>query len=250
MLIPAFLRQLNYEQIPILSTIEQASYITDDDSIKMIKPWANVRDILEYIACIEFSKAQLKSLPTGKELGSHHLTPARYDSASMVFFSQAALDNMAVWLNKTFSLGIKSGNNVSFYKREIKPKLEEKNQRFSDILQNHEDFIMRLNSYRMEWLHRVAGGALLTGDAPPSCPNSNLSIQVPIDPEIPKYSDNPKSYRRKIERTRQKNAGRWLMPVEEFAEHVSGTTTTIVIQLLEVAYHTYREETTQSPGPA
>jgi len=233
-LLPPDLQALHYGEIPVLAKLNEISYLHKDDHIQPIYPWAGVRDILEYLTCVEYAKTRLLALPTGRALGSINVTPARHDSASLVFFSQAALDNLAVWLNGVFELGLK-GNNVSFYKNQIKPLLNEKHQGFCLLLDEYEEFIQRLNSYRMEWLHRVAGGAQIYSDKSPSEPDANISIQVPIDPEIPSLVSEPKKYLKRIQKVQAKNSGQWLMPINEFAEYIQGNTKELVVRLLHEA---------------
>jgi hypothetical protein len=234
LLIPPDLRALGYDEIPVIAKLNEMSYVNEETHIQPVYPWAGVRDILEYVTCIEFSKSRLLDLPTGRALGSINVTPARYDSASLVFFAQATLDNLAVWLNETYSLGMK-GNNASFYKNEIKSKLNEQHNDFGSVLDEYADFIQNLNSYRMEWLHRVAGGAQIYSDKSPSEPGANISIQVPIDPIIPSLASDPKKYRKRIQKVQSKNKGKWLMPIDEFAVYIHGNTKDLLIKMLGVA---------------
>lgn len=232
MLLPSDLRAIGYGELPVIMKLNELSYVHEEDHIQQVYPWAGVRDILEYMTCVEFAKARLLELPTGRALGSVNITPARHDSASLVFFAQATLDNLAVWLNGVFELNLK-GNNVSFYKKQIKSKLIEHNSDFTQVLDSYADFIQNLNSYRMEWLHRVAGGAQIYSDESPSEQEANISIQVPIDPEIPSLASEPKKYLKRIQKVQQKNGGRWLMPIDEFAVYIQSKTKDLLIEILE-----------------
>lgn len=231
MILPSSLA--GFEKIPVIQKINSMSFGEREDAIYNIEPWASLRDIFEYVACVEFAKERLLNLPKGKALGSINITPARYDSASLVFFAQASLDNLAVWLNSVFDLGL-NGANISFYKHKIKPALETKHPKFSSILQKHSPFIENLNAYRMEWLHRIAGGAEIYSDKAPSDPDANISIQVPIDPTIPSLSSEPTLYLERIQKVQHENGGRWLMPIEEFTEYIRNQTLELVIEILEV----------------
>ncbi len=237
LILPPDLRAIGYDSIPVIAKLNDIGYIHHEDHIQPVYPWSEVRDILEYISCVEYSKSRLLNLPTGKLLGSIHVTPARHDSASLVFFAQATLDNLAVWLNGVFDLGLK-GNNVSFYKNQIKPKLNNEHNDFNMVLDDYADFIQKLNSYRMEWLHRVSGGAQIYSDKNPSDPAAEISIQVPIDPEIPSLVSDPKKYLKRIQKVRSKNGGKWLMPIDEFACYIHGNTKDLVIKLLDVTVTT------------
>ncbi|MCO7190196.1 MULTISPECIES: hypothetical protein [unclassified Pseudoalteromonas] len=232
MLLPPDLRTLGYGELPVIIKLNELSYVHEDEHIQPVYPWAGVRDILEYVTCVEFAKSRLLALPTGRALGGVNVTPARHDSASLVFFAQATLDNLAVWLNDVFQLNLK-GNNVSFYKNQIKLKLGEKYCGFTQVLDDYEHFIQNLNSYRMEWLHRVAGGAQIYSDKAPSEPDANISIQVPIDPVIPSLASERQRYLKRIQKVQQKNGGKWLMPIDEFAVHIQSKTKGLLIELLE-----------------
>jgi hypothetical protein len=232
MLLPPDLRALGYGEIPIIIKLNEFSYVHTEDHIQPVYPWAGVRDILEYLTCVEFAKSRLLTLPTGIALGSIHVTPARHDSASLVFFAQATLDNLAVWLNEVFDLKLKN-TDISFYKNRIKQKLQEHYFEFAQVLEDYDDFIKNLNSYRMEWLHRVAGGAQIYSDKAPSESGARISIQVPIDPVIPSLSSEPEKYLKKIREVQSKNGGRWLMPIDEFAIHIQSKTKELLLRLLE-----------------
>lgn len=237
MILTSDLIQLGYDKNPIISQLNKISFQENNTSIEPVYPWASLRDIFEYFTCVEFAKSSLLQLPKGKELGSVHLTPARYDSASLVFFSQATLDNLAVWLNTSFSLGLK-GNNVSFYKSQIKPKLASKNDSFGLVLDEYSDFIDKLNLYRMEWLHRLAGGASLYADRPINDPDVEMSIQVPIDPEIPSLISEPKKYLKRIKKVQSQNSGNWLVPIDDFAIYIHENTKTLTLKLIEISLET------------
>ena len=231
MILPSSLA--GFEKIPVIQKINSMSFIEREGAVYIVEPWASLRGIFEYVACVEFAKERLLNLPKGKALGSINITPARYDSASMVFFAQASLDNLAVWLNGAFELGLK-GNNISFYKDKIKPALETKHGRFSSVLQKYAPFIANLNAYRMEWLHRLAGGAEIYSDKAPSDSGANISIQVPIDPTIPSLASQPSLYLERIQKVQHENGGRWLIPIDEFAQYIRAKTIELVIEILEV----------------
>lgn len=232
MILPSSLA--SFDKIPVIAKINSMSFVERDNAIYNVEPWASLLDIFEYVACVEFAKEQLLNLPKGKSIGSANNIPARYNSVSMVFFAQASLDNLAVWLNKTFDLALK-GNNVSFYKDKIKPKLESKYAKFSSILETHGPFITNLNSYRMEWLHRIAGGANIYTDKIPSDPDANVSIQIPIDPTIPSLVSQPTLYLERIKKVQFENGGRWLIPIDEFAEYIRNNTVHLIIEILEAS---------------
>lgn len=234
MILPSFLTQLGYDAFPIVQKLNSISYIEKEGHIDHIQPWYDFRDIFEYLSCVEFARNQLLQLPTGRALGSINIVPARYNSASLVFFAQATFDNLAVWLNRIHNLGLK-GNSISFYKSQIRPLLGIKNKHYEVILSEHNEFILKLNSYRMEWLHRLAGGAEVYSDKSPSEPDANISIQIPIDPVIPSLRSDSKKYLERVQNVQRKNGGKWLVPVSEFANEIADTTKTLTLKIAEVA---------------
>jgi hypothetical protein len=234
MILPPYLRSLGYDSIPVFKKLDKLSYEHKEDHIQPVYPWAEIRDILEYLSCVEFSKGRILELPTGRALGSKNVIPARYDSASLVFFAQATLDNLAVWLNDFFELNL-NGTNRFFYKNKIKSALSTQHAEFGELLNENEEFIQKLNSYRMEWLHRIAGGAQIYSDKSPSGPDANISIEVPIDPEIPGLSSESQKYIKRIQKVQTKNDGKWLMSIEDFATYIQSNTKELLIRLLEEA---------------
>jgi len=173
-------------------------------------------------------------LPKGKAIGSVEEVTARYNSASLVFFCQAALDNLAVWLNKSHRCGL-SGTNVSFYKKEIKKLLSDIDADYGAFLDKSDDFIQRLNSYRMEWLHRLHGGAEVYSNKSPADPEANISIEIPIDPEIPSLRGDPKKYIKRIQKVQREHGGKWLVPIEQFANEITEETKSLIFGLLEIS---------------
>lgn len=156
MIIPGYLQSLGYLEHSILRELSDRSFEEDVDVVRDIKPWSELRNVFDYVECMEWAVRNLDSLPINGP--GMDLTPARYDSASLVFFAQATLDNMAVWLNDAYSIGLK-GNEISFYKSKMRNKLVLIDEGFSKCLDEYSEFVGRLNGYRMLWLHRIAGGA-------------------------------------------------------------------------------------------
>lgn len=234
MILPSYLRQLGYEQSPTFSRLDTISYVDKGDHLEPVVPWYQLEDVLDYLCCVELARHRLLSLPKGSALGSKDIVPARHDSASLVFFSQATLDNIAVWLNRTYTLGLR-GTQVSFYKSRIAHLLADQDLEYVALLTARSVFIQRLNSYRMQWLHRLAGGARLFSDKVPSDPDANVSIQVPIDPAILSLRTDSRHYLERIEEVRGENHGEWLMPVDVFANYIADGTVGLVTGLIEIA---------------
>lgn len=235
MILSGALRELGYLQIPLLGRLDSKSFVETIDAIKMVKPWSELRDVFEYVSCMECAVERLDSLPVGNALGSVNLTPARYDSAALVFFAQATLDNLAVWMNSVYSLGL-SNSEISFYKNKMPKLLTSIDPGFKVSFDEYGKFVRRLNDYRMEWLHKISGGAEMYGDGVPGFPEANTQILVPLDPKINsvRFVDH-KEYCRRVTQCEKENDGKWLIPVSDFAHEIKESTLALVLSLLEVS---------------
>mgnify|MGYP006190815135 CR=1 FL=1 len=238
MIIPSYLRQLGYMDYPLLSLLDTLSYRESPERIDHVWPWSGLRDVFEFISCMEEAVSRIDSLPTGSDLNTSCLVPARYDSAALVFFAQATLDNIAVWLNSAFKLGL-NNTSIAFYSKEkkMRKKLGEISNEFEDILIKSDDFITELNEYRMHWLHKIAGGAKLYADDSPGAPGTICRIMIPLSPAIDRQDSDHLQRIKIIEETRSRNNGEWLIPVAEFAHDKKEKTIELVLELLRVAHH-------------
>lgn len=234
MLLPPYLRSLGYDALPAMRKLDDISFVEADDHLDPVHPWYDLRDVLEYLSCVEFARQQLLGLPAGRAIGSVDVVPARYNSASLVFFAQATLDNVAVWLNRAYDLGLR-GIEVSFYKNRIARLLGQKDQGFQLVLSRDSSFISHLNSYRMEWLHRLGGGANVYCDKNPMGADAQFSIQVPIDPTLLSLQKDSKRYLERIREVEKENGGKWLLPVGVFANQIADGTRNLTIALIDVA---------------
>ncbi len=110
----------------------------------------------------------------------------------------------------------------------------------------HRPFITKLESYRQEWIHRLTGGANIYNDKSPSEPDANVQIMVPINPSIGQHEHDPKAYVKAVARTRTKNGGKWLYPVEEFADEMADGLKAFLVSFLAAALAEPRFSATQS----
>ena len=197
-------------------------------------PWYDLRDVFDYIACIEFSLHRMGELPVGRAIGTVELIAAKHDSAALVFFAQAALDNLAVWFNNTYDLKLK-GTGISFYSEKMKMQdsLRRIDPRYDAVLAGAYKFIRLLNEYRMAWLHRLAGGARAYCD--PDDPLFIPRIMVPLDPKIHQLMNNHLQYFQRIEQVRLENNGEWLTPVFDFSNFIKEGVLGVVIDMLAIA---------------
>ncbi|MFK3770774.1 hypothetical protein [Pseudomonas putida] len=233
MILPVLLRKIGYMEIPVFRLLDDISHRLQDDALYSQKPWCELRDLFEYVACVEHARQNILGLPTrSSQLGSEHETSARYDSAASVLFAQAALDNLAVWLNNYYDLGLKN-NNISFYKRKMPEFLAKVDRAYIELFDRHEGYVQDLNNYRMAWLHKVSGGARFVAEDP-----SNAEIKVPMAPINFSLTSDPLSYLNEIEKIKSENSGEWLMPASEFVDWVKNGMLYLINDVLTVVTET------------
>jgi hypothetical protein len=122
---------------------------------------------LEYLSCVEFARHALKALPQGIEIGSVHKPAARYHAASLIFFSQATMDQIAVWLKREVPLVI-NGRKCQLHKGELMTALIRKSQTgLVEVLRKNGGFLQEVERFRQTWIHSLAGGASGFMDKPP-----------------------------------------------------------------------------------
>lgn len=207
--IPPYLEQLGYGSIPCVIELSQKAVNEKETQIEFNPFWSDWRGILEYMCCIEFAYNSISQLPKDRQIGSIDVVPARYHSASMVFYSEAILDNISYWLKNEFNLRT-IRQKCSFHRVEFQVELTSKNEKFKLIFDEHNNYLTLLNNYRNEWLHRLAGGAFLASDKSPSESNVHMQIVVPIDPETNIFNSDSKDYIRRIEECKVNNNGKWV----------------------------------------
>ena len=234
LLLPAYLHSLGYADHPSIRELARRAVSVSAEAIQHDAVWSTWRGIFEYLSCVEYARISIKALPVGRAIGSVDIVPARYHSASLVFFAQATLDNLAVWTSGRLKTEIK-GSECAFHKAKFRQALSVYAPAAAKSVQDHEAFVVKLESYRQEWIHRLAGGAQLFSDKAPSEPSATIQIMVPINPSIGQHLQNPESYLRAIARTRTNNGGRWLYPVDEFAEEMGNGLKSFVLVYLEAA---------------
>src|SRR5688500_10157391 len=100
--VPSFLRQLGYLEDPGLIRLAAHLVREDGSQVVMHPDYRRWSGILDYLCCVEYARIAIHQLPTGRTLGSVDVVPARFYSTSLVFFAQACLDNLAVFLNERF----------------------------------------------------------------------------------------------------------------------------------------------------
>lgn len=218
--IPPYLQSLGYATLPELRELSNRAITVTADAITDDPIWSSWRGILEYVCCVEFARDALKKLPSGRSIGSLDVVPAQYHSASLVFFAQATLDNVAVWTSKRLAFSV-HGSDCCFHKSKFNQALLKRVPTVAATVKKHDPFITKLENYRQEWIHRLTGGAQIFSNKPPSDTDAQVQIMVPINPSIGHRRYDPNAYVKAIARTRTNNGGRWLYPVTEFADELT-----------------------------
>jgi hypothetical protein len=232
--LPPYLQTLGYANLPGIRELADRAVIVTTEAIQHESAWSAWRGILEYVSCVEYARGLLKGLPIGRAIGSVDVVPARYHSASLVFFAQATLDNLAVWSSTRLNLDAR-GSDCAFHKSKFNQALAARVPNVAASMQLHAPFVVKLESYRQEWIHRLAGGARVFSDKSPSEPDAEIQIMVPINPSIGQYEHDPNAYLRAVARTRTNNGGRWLYPVAEFADELADALKAFLLAFLVAA---------------
>lgn len=232
--LPPYLQSLGYAELPEMRELSSRAVTISTEAIHTDPIWGPWREIFEYVCCVEHSRELIINLPKGRAIGSADVVPARYHSASLVFFAQATLDNIAVWSSNRIQLAVK-GSDCAFHKTKFNLALAGNSPTAAASVRLHEPFIKKLESYRQEWIHRLTGGASIYSDKPPTDPGSNIQIMVPINPSIGQYEHDHQAYIKAVARTQTKNGGKWLYPVEEFANEMADGLKAFIVSFLAAA---------------
>lgn len=237
--LPARLAQLpEYRDAPAVAALLRHSDQLDKYSVTP-NPWHDWRGIFEYLECVEFARNQLAHLASqvpSSDVGFQ----ARYHSVNLVFFAQAMLDNMAMWLcDKLPIAGLAMGNRA-FHKGyaakpAFRPELTAALPGFEAVFVQYEQFVVDLEKYRRAWIHRLAGGASMFSDLVPSDPAAKITIEVPLNPEIAlRAGRDGQEYLELVDATRAANGGRWLQPIDEFGDRFADAARQFTLDSLDV----------------
>lgn len=213
MILPPFLEAspAGYAEMPELLECARRSCAVTPTYLLSDRVWSKWRPILDYVACVEMARQSIKKVTQGLALGSEDVVPAQYHSASLVFFAQAGLDNIALWACEHLGIGI-TGGDCAFHKPRFIKAAIAATPELADFFRTQDAYIRKLGMYRQEWIHRMAGGAQFFADAPP--PEGIPQLMVPMDPRI--HGTTADSIA-EMERFRAANGGRWLYTIDEFA---------------------------------
>ena len=226
--VPPFLQARGYCSLAPLVELARRAL---DDRGRRVHPWHAWRGLLEYLSCVEQARECLLGLPTGRSVGSVDVVPARYHSIGLVFVAQALFDNLAEWLRANLQLKVRH-TCTAFHKAAFASAVEARDMVLAQTLAAWRPFIESLERYRHSWIHRLAGGAHVFVDRDsPAVPNATVSINVPIDPRIDVEAPAG-DYIRMVDECKANNAGRWLLPIDEFANTYGDGARDFILQIL------------------
>lgn len=232
-ILPPYLRQFGYCDVVAIQELSDKCFGGD----KWNPWWVEVRGIFEYLACVEYSYQCINDLPKGIDLLYDFCeVKGKYHSATLVFFCQATLDTIAVFLKNKYSLRV-GGANISLSKGIFQEALINKNSEYKKLFENHVDFLNKLNTYRMDWIHRIVGGSMIGGDKRPGDPDltdENISLLIPMDSSFNIYSTDFDAMSAKIEKIKEKNNGKYLYSINEFSEYFLNETKNLVFDIVEM----------------
>jgi hypothetical protein len=179
----------------------------------------------------------LHNLAQSKQTGGLTGLAGRYDAASLVFFGQATLDNVAAWLCRRAGLRI-SGRDCQLHKKRFKRALSKANiretERMIAAIERHGAFLPELERYRQIWIHSLAGGADIYADKSPAEGGVGF-FAVPLDPSIGFAQLDNSEYVRRVQACRDTNSGEWLEPLEHFADRFADGVKAICLDLLSAS---------------
>src|SRR6516165_5790594 len=95
--VPPLLYLLGYARLQSIKELGRRGTVPGS-FLGIRQAWGSWRGIFEYLACAEYARHLLHNLAQSKQTGGLTGLAGRYDAASLVFFGQATLDNVAAWL--------------------------------------------------------------------------------------------------------------------------------------------------------
>lgn len=230
LLVPPYLHDLGYLENPIIMKLAEKCF----EEGRYHPYWVDVRAMLEYVSCLELAHYNIQEFPKGKMLLTKDVSvESIYHTASIVFFSKALLDNLAMFLDDKYQMGIRNGGKA-LDKPEFKKKILKNNKGISQVLLQNKEYLDKLTSYRNNWIHRLVGGAFIGGSSASRKDGtfSDAELLIPLDPGFNMYSgDNTEV----IENIKGKNDGKYLITAREFTSEIHANTLKIFFEVLDMS---------------
>lgn len=241
-ILPASLSGGPYKNWPSIHKLSNLAISMRDGAIYTNSEWYAWREVLENIEMAHFAFDYLMNIEErfssreGRLQGSGQHGPfAKYHSAALVYFSQAAIELAAARLNEQLGLNICQPFDVVFHSPRYKDAANKYPQLLT-FLDQHQNIINKIKQYRVAWFHHLSGGANAWSDKSPSSPGFEGMYGAPIDPDINRHlNTDPKKYLEAVNRCRQENDGRWVYPLHEFARLIFDGTESVCFDALDIA---------------
>jgi hypothetical protein len=233
--VPVELQRRGLQSEPIFSEVAQRAFHPIPDGLQLVQPWYGWRGISTYQDCVAYADRAARELPTGRSLNLTHVTPGQFYSASIIFFAQALIDNIADWLSDAVPLQTRGGER-NFRKGSFKRELKRRLPGADEVLVRQHLFVEEINARRQVWIHTLAGGALPVADGNPfdDPDTAEKRLGVPIDPGINPDEEN---YLRRVEACANANGGRYLYDLAEFTDKVFSGAKSFYSDWLRTALH-------------
>lgn len=247
--LPEYLRKLGYQhEVPVIELAKRHIRVMSNQweigdrgprpVVMRSLVWKQWEGVFHYLACVEYSRHALHSLPRRAECEIE----ARYHSTGLVFYAQATLDLIAVWLKDQLSLSAR-GSDCALHKGRFVNKLTQKANEFSEPVVSRSEFFRELSEYRVHWIHRLSGGTILNKRESADSTESFVDFVVPRDPETNFFGAKSEFWER-IEPDEPRGE-RPLYSLSEFADRFGSGTETATLSLLAAALQCSNiEETT------
>ncbi len=216
---PVELQRRGLSSLEIFAELADRAFEPEREGFKQVQPWCRWQGLSQYLDCVAFADRAARELPTGQLLDLTHVTPGRFYSVGIIFFTQALIDNVAVWLCDAASLPV-SGGDRHFLSTRLIRELIRKLPPARAELERHSAFVAETNRYRQVWIHTISGGAIPTSNLNPfeQHPGSAQKfLGVPLDPAIQPDQGN---YLKRAEECAMKNDGRYLDQIGSFTERL------------------------------
>lgn len=231
--VPVELQRRGFMNRKVFTDLADRAFERVPEGLKQVQPWCRWQGLSQYLDCVAFADRAARELPTGSALDLTHITPGRFYSVAIVFFTQALIDNVAVWLCDAVSLPV-AGGNRHFLCKSFTRKLGRKLPPAIVEIERHCAFVAETNKYRQLWIHTISGGAIPTSDVDPfRCPATpQKSLGVPRDPAI---QPDQMNYLKRAEECGMENDGHYLYEIGDFTNRVFGAASEFYLGWLRLA---------------
>jgi hypothetical protein len=189
--VPVELQKRGFLSRHIFVELADRALESTPQGVKQIQPWCRWQGLSQYLDCLAFAHRSAKEMPKGNALTLEQVTPGRFYSVGIIFFAQALVDNVAVWLCEAMPLSV-SGGERHFLSNLFKRELARKQPAATEELEKHDAFLREINKYRQVWIHTISGGAIPFSDVSPfeQPDRAQKTLAVPLDPVIQPDQEN------------------------------------------------------------